>query len=431
MIPPARGSRRRGASSLLQPLSLSQSESIRHPGHIIRHGPGLSIQLDPRADVLRQQARGGPIGCKQVADCFRSEIAGLGDPRVLVEFLVEEALELQPGFIELRREPDDAIRCAPDLSDRSDRRRLDPRRGVLEEFGHEPIHECANRLGPEHARGCGTEFVEHPLVGLVPEPHALQIGLIQQAGPQPVVQIVNRVRDLVREVGHLGFEAGLGIDIGNRNRVRPIAAVLQDALAGLVAEVQATKSRIALFQQIDDPQALAVVVESPVVAHQLRQHALARVTEWRVAEIVGEDHGFRQFFVEPQRTRDRSRNLRTLQGVGQAVSIVIAFVIDKDLGLVLQSTKRRRVNDAVAVALIGGPVSGLGLFDDAPARLGALGRVRREALAFFGFESLAVAKRTHASVFPLGFGLFENALELCARSGVDFRTGRLRGYGRR
>ncbi len=169
----------------------------------------------------------------------------------------------------------------------------------------------------------------------------------------------------------------------------------------------------------------------PVVAHQLREHALARVTEWRVAEIVGEDHGFRQFFVEPQCTRDRSRDLRTLQGVGQAVSIVIAFVIDEDLGLVLQSTKRRRVNDAVAVALVGGPVGGLGLFDDAPARLGALGRVRREALAFFGFESLAIAKRAHASVFSLGFGLFEYALEFCAGSGVDFRTGRLRGHGRR
>jgi hypothetical protein len=89
------------------------------------------------------------------------------------------------------------------------------------------------------------------------------------------------------------------------------------------------------------------------------------------------------------------------------------------------------VNDAVAVALVDGAVGGLGLFDHAPARLGASGRVRGEALEFFGLESRTVAKRSHASVFPLGFGFFEYALELLARSVVDLSTRRLRGHGRR
>jgi hypothetical protein len=89
------------------------------------------------------------------------------------------------------------------------------------------------------------------------------------------------------------------------------------------------------------------------------------------------------------------------------------------------------VNDAIAVALVDGAIGGLGLFDHAPARLGTFGRARGEALEFFSLERLAVAEHSHASVFPLGFGFFEYALELRARSVVDLSTRRLRGHGRR
>jgi hypothetical protein len=72
--------------------------------------------------------------------------------------------------------------------------------------------------------------------------------------------------------------------------------------------------------------------------------------------------------------------------------------------------------------LVDGAVGGLELFDYAASRLGASGRVRSEALEFFGLESLAVSERGHASVPPFGFGLFEYTLELLARSVVDLST---------
>ena len=49
--------------------------------------------------------------------------------------------------------------------------------------------------------------------------------------------------------------------------------------------------------------------------------------------------------------------------MGQAISIVVALGVDKDLGLVLEAPKGARMNDAVAVALKDRAVDVLGLGD--------------------------------------------------------------------
>ncbi len=55
--------------------------------------------------------------------------------------------------------------------------------------------------------------------------------------------------------------------------------------------------------------------------------------------------------LRPSDPGDGAGDLRNFKAVGQAGPVVIAFVIDEDLGLVFQPTERGRMDDAVAVAL--------------------------------------------------------------------------------
>src|SRR5262249_33485872 len=84
------------------------------------------------------------------------------------------------------------------------------------------------------------------------------------------------------------------------------------------------------------------------------------VPEWGVAEVVTERDRFGQVLVQAERARDRARDLLYLERVRHPHGEVVAdrgaparFAEDlrEDLGLVLQPTERRAVDDAVAVAL--------------------------------------------------------------------------------
>src|SRR3546814_19564300 len=63
---------------------------------------------------------------------------------------------------------------------------------------------------------------------------------------------------------------------------------------------------------------------------------------------------------------DRARDLRHLDRVGQPRAVVIALVVDEDLGLVLQPPDGAGMDDAVAVALKAGARRALRLGEVAP-----------------------------------------------------------------
>ena len=138
--------------------------------------------------------------------------------------------------------------------------------------------------------------------------------------------------------------------------------MLEDALPGLEGQVQAIKCRVALFQRIDHPQALQVVLEAPVHLvgqwlirargfHRRVERILAGMAEGRVAQIVGQGNRLDQVFVQTQRAGDAAPQLRHLQGMRQTGAEQIAFVVQEDLRLVDEAPERGGVNDPVAVAL--------------------------------------------------------------------------------
>ena len=73
-----------------------------------------------------------------------------------------------------------------------------------------------------------------------------------------------------------------------------------------------------------------------------------------MAEVVGQRDGLRQVLVEIQRPGHRAGDLRHLDGMGQTGPVVVALVVDEDLGLVLQAPEGGGMDDAVAIALKGG-----------------------------------------------------------------------------
>ena len=88
-----------------------------------------------------------------------------------------------------------------------------------------------------------------------------------------------------------------------------------------------------------------------------------------VAEIVSERQGFGEILVQPERPADRSRNLRDFEAVRQPRAVVVAFMVNEDLGLMGQAAECGRMNDAVTVALKGGADRVLGLAVEPPAAL--------------------------------------------------------------
>ena len=160
--------------------------------------------------------------------------------------------------------------------------------------------------------------------------------------------------------------------------------MLRDAVAHFPREVEAAA---VVLEHVDDAQALLVVVEA--AGHQRVDDALAGVAERRVAEIVAERDRLGQLFVQAQHLRDRARDLRHLERVRQARAVVIAGRREEHLRLVLQPAERLAVDDAIAVALKRRPDVVFRLGAQAAARVGALGRLRREDLALARFELFA------------------------------------------
>ena len=164
------------------------------------------------------------------------------------------------------------------------------------------------------------------------------------------------------------------------------AVVLGQALERLPGEIEALERRVAGLETGDDAQRLRIVIEAAMGRHRRVELGLAGMAEGRMAEIVGERQRLREILVEAEHAGDRARDLRHLEAVGEPRAVMIAFVIDEDLGLVFEATKGRRVEDAIAVALKDGPRRAFRLGDrgsarDAPhrARAGARGRSDRRS----------------------------------------------------
>jgi hypothetical protein len=75
------------------------------------------------------------------------------------------------------------------------------------------------------------------------------------------------------------------------------------------------------------------------------------MAERGVPQVVSQRDGLGQVFIQLQGPCNGTRNLGDLDGMGQAGSEQVAFVIDEYLGLVLKASKGRGMDDTVPVTL--------------------------------------------------------------------------------
>ena len=178
----------------------------------------------------------------------------------------------------------------------------------------------------------------------------------ENTGAEGVIKVVVYVSDAVGIAHQCGLPGVIGGAVG----------VVEDAPSCLVAEVEALA---VLFNGVDDPETLLIVVEAAGV--QLPQGPLAGVAKGGVAKIVAQTYGFGKVLVESQRPCSGSGKAGDLKGVGQSGAVMVALRLEENLSLVLQAAEAFAVGDAVNVPLEAG-AQGTGLFGN------------KSALAVFG-----------------------------------------------
>ena len=146
-------------------------------------------------------------------------------------------------------------------------------------------------------------------------------------------------------------------------------------LQRLGGQIEAVELGIATLERRNDTEAVAVMVEAAVIGEARGQGVLAGVAERRVAEIVAESGGLGEILVEAQIPGDRAGDLGHLDGVGQPGSKMVALLVHEHLGLVRQAPESGGMDDAVAVALIGGARGRGGLGEQPPARFLGIGGI--------------------------------------------------------
>ena len=275
--------------------------------------------------------------------------------------LVQEALErpvILPHRLGKRR---DRAPQRADVVGRFDPRIGEARAGLGDHVAHHPVDHSAHRFVDQARLVEAGVALRHLMEHRTDQRHVGEIGDREEAGAQPVVDVVVVVGDVVGERGDLRLGPRIGVDaqimarivFGDRRRQRRVerAVVLDGALERLPGQVEPVELGIAVFEPGQDAQGLVVVREAAKGRHLGVERLLAGMAERGVAEVMREADRLGQILVEAQRAAGVAGDLRHFQAVGQPGAVMVALVIDEDLGLVLQAAERGRMDDAVAVAL--------------------------------------------------------------------------------
>ena len=231
------------------------------------------------------------------------------------------------------------------------------------------------------------------LVAVAPDVETGKLGGLDEAGVEAIVQIVGVVGDFVGEIGDLGLEGGLVNGWPGLCGFRRAGAVLVEALEDLEGEIEAGELGIFCLDQFHDAEALLIVIEAAMGAHEAVELGLAGMAERGVAEIVGEGDGLREVLIEGEGARDRAGDGGDLDGMGEAGAEVIGGAAEEDLGLVLEPAEGAGMDDPGAIPLVLGSVGVARLAVLAAGALGGLLGVGGEGREFLRLRGPPVPRR--------------------------------------
>src|SRR5258708_24066468 len=338
----------------------------------------------------RQLQRLAPVRQEEVAQDTTGLVAHPHHAIVAVQVREEEVLQLLHQARHVRRIADQTPARPAHVLDGRDLCIAD----VLQARHHEIVRAAAD--DPPHRlvahEALAADALGHDLlVRLAKEGDGADLLHRDHPRGEAVVDVVVVVGDLVHEVDELRLQRGrFALRVLRGCAGVAVRLVLDDPLPDLPGEVQPRELRVALLEHFQDAQGLPVVLEAPVIGHQLGHDLLAGMAERRVPEVVAEHQALREVLVEGEAAGHAAPDLRTLQAVGEAGAVVVALVVDEHLRLVLQPAERGAVDDAVPVALVAGAVGVVRLQVPPPAALGAAHAVGSEEPVLPLLQRLAV-----------------------------------------
>ena len=160
------------------------------------------------------------------------------------------------------------------------------------------------------------------------------------------------VGDAVHGIDDKGFEQRCAeiAKLDPFRRVEPLG-MADERFADFKGEIQAGKFGITLFEIIDAPQAVEIVIEPAEIEQAGMQRFLARMAERRMADVVGEGDDFRQVFIQSQPAGNRPCHLRDFERMRQSRAVVIVHRGHEHLRLPRHPPKGGRVHDPLAIPL--------------------------------------------------------------------------------
>ena len=101
----------------------------------------------------------------------------------------------------------------------------------------------------------------------------------------------------------------------------------------------------------DDAKGLRIMIKSAIRLHTSGQCIFAAMPKGRMPQIMRQRETFGQIFIKAQNPRNRARDLRDFETMGQARAVIIPLMGDKDLGFAFQAAKGGRMDNPVFIPL--------------------------------------------------------------------------------
>lgn len=324
--------------------------AVGHAGNVVAEAALEAVAADAGFGFAAEQGRLGSERVEELGNHPGRLAVGGGDLGMAVEVFEEKPAQGGELAPDLRAEGGEAGGMVSDVGARGHAAAGEVGGCLRDEILHEIVDEAADDESPVPVRA-GARILP---AGAVERPHPERDGFqrcrLQESGIQAVIQVVAGVGDLVRQIRHLGFQRWGGIPLPGQGMDIPVG-VLLNSLAHIPGEVEPASHGVFFFDDLDDPQALGVVVKPPMAPHQPVQLLLPGVAAGRMAEIVGQGDRLGQILVQPQRAGGGAADRGHLDRVREAGSVVVAGPVEKHLGFSIQPPEGRAVDDSRPVAL--------------------------------------------------------------------------------
>src|SRR5215472_9003308 len=229
---------------------------------------------------------------------------------------------------------------------------------VLNEVGREMVENTFERLVELQL---GKTFWMRARYGLVVGPKKPNLCTdlinIDNSRLKSVIELGGVVGDFVDQVDQLRFERRTLVKEVLRKfrkfRGRIVARVFDDSFAHLECQIQAGKIQVALFELLDDPQRMQIMVEALAeLTHACIKLLFAGMSKRRMADVVNERKRFGQVRIHIERARHGPGNLSDLKRVRKPVPKMIGEAGGENLRFRFEAPEGARVNHTVAITRV-------------------------------------------------------------------------------